>query len=783
MYDAPMRAVLCLLLLAGCVSSGAVDCPFGTCPQGTTCDLVHARCVEPDQLTSCVGLPDETECMAGSAPGICVDEVCLTRGCGDLRVNGAEQCDGERFAGDANDCEDIGFYGSGPIACNDDCSIDETQCAGLSFCGDGVVDTDFEACDFMAADTSTTCAALGYYTGATATCTPFCRYRTEGVCSERCGDGIVNGPELCEPTLGIADGVSCIDFGYDSGALACASTCSAGVQQCHQHGIQVAAVLPPIATGIWQASQNDVFVVAQTNVGGRLLRWNGSMIDELGTTSEHLLAVSGSSPANVIAVGVAGTILRYDGTNVVPMAPPAGLATSIVDVHVLGPGAAYAVGDGGAILALAGTTWSIVATAPSGLRGVWASSAQDVWAVGMNGLVMHYDGTAWTTMTSASTGVTVPLNDVWARAPNDVYVVGDSDTLRHYDGTSWTAVNAGATGGALRAVWGSGTDDVLVAGTLNRLLRFDGIRWARIDTTQGGTTDYEALSGVDRTTAVVRDWTGRLLRWEGIAWSPPVAVHNANPAQDIWAASAADVYAIAANVLRRFDGVQWSSVRNVTGARIWGSASNDLYIAASNGLEHFDGTTWSPLPLPVDAGGTINAVGGAGGTVYALTKNRNVVQFANGNATTLTTLTTGSRMWVAGADELFVAGDGEIHHYAAGVWSTDVVAGPGLSALWGTSPTDVWAVGLEGRVLHYDGTAWTPVVVPTTRDLRTVHGTAPNDIFVAGTDALLHFDGTRWSPVQSPAVGIVHLWATPRELIVIDEPIASGFPQQHSLLR
>src|SRR5262249_27816784 len=31
-----------------------------------------------------------------------------------------------------------------------------------------------------------------------------------------------------------------------------------------------------------------------------------------------------------------------------------------------------------------------------------------------------------------------------------------------------------------------------------------------------------------------------------------------------------------------------------------------------------------------------------------------------------------------------------------------------LKALWGTSATDVWAVGANGAIVHYDGKTWTP---------------------------------------------------------------------------
>ena len=69
-------------------------------------------------------------------------------------------------------------------------------------------------------------------------------------------------------------------------------------------------------------------------------------------SSQNLTDISGSSANNAIAVGLNGTILRYDGSS-----------------------------------------WT---TMPSGiledLNGVWGTSSSDVFAVGEKGTVIHYDG-------------------------------------------------------------------------------------------------------------------------------------------------------------------------------------------------------------------------------------------------------------------------------------------------------------------------------------------------------------------------------------------------------
>ena len=88
-----------------------------------------------------------------------------------------------------------------------------------------------------------------------------------------------------------------------------------------------------------------------------------------------------------------------------------------------------------------------------------------------------------------------------------------------------------------------------------------------------------------------------------------------------------------------------------------------------------------------------------------------------------------------------------------------------LAEVWGSSATDVFAVGEDSNdpapggaslVLHYDGAAWSqPLKLPSI-GLRSVWGTSSTDVYAVGFDFLasaakiLHFDGTAWQDVQVP---------------------------------
>jgi hypothetical protein len=69
--------------------------------------------------------------------------------------------------------------------------------------------------------------------------------------------------------------------------------------------------------------------------------------------------------------------------------------------------------------------------------------------------------------------------------------------------------------------------------------------------------------------------------------------------------------------------------------------------------------------------------------------------------------------------------------------------------IWGASPVDVYAVGDEGTILHFDGTTWSVMESGTTGGFGTVWGTSASDVYAAGgaDQAVYHYDGTSWGVV------------------------------------
>lgn len=95
-----------------------------------------------------------------------------------------------------------------------------------------------------------------------------------------------------------------------------------------------------------------------------------------------------------------------------------------------------------------------------------------------------------------------------------------------------------------------------------------------------------------------------------------------------------------------------------------------------------------------------------------------------------------------------------IYHFDGTRWrAVDVPDEPGrLLGIWGSGPDQVWAVGQAGLLLHFDGGAWRAEEAGTDETLVAVAGRTSDDVYVAGGDTraiLLHGDHHGWSEVEN----------------------------------
>ena len=80
-----------------------------------------------------------------------------------------------------------------------------------------------------------------------------------------------------------------------------------------------------------------------------------------------------------------------------------------------------------------------------------------------------------------------------------------------------------------------------------------------------------------------------------------------------------------------------------------------------------------------------------------------------------------------------------------------------LSHVWGTSSSNVFVVGNQSLILHYDGAEWSSMTQTTQNNLHNIFGLSETDIVAVGADGTINqYDGTDWELI--PPVVDTFLW-------------------------
>src|SRR5262249_2305294 len=96
-------------------------------------------------------------------------------------------------------------------------------------------------------------------------------------------------------------------------------------------------------------------------------------------------------------------------------------------------------------------------------------------------------------------------------------------------------------------------------------------------------------------------------------------------------------------------------------------------------------------------------------------------------------------------------------------WAAQNTGTQDLLSVWGSSSTDIYAVGISGTILHSTGNGiWTPQASGLTDTLSSVWGSYSGDVYAIGlnTGAVLHSGGGAWTPKSSLSGGGAGLWGS-----------------------
>ena len=117
-----------LLATAGCFDAGLVHCGDILCPSGLACVPGRDACAPPDQIAACEGLADGAACTVAGVAGTCAGAVCVLPMCDGGSLDPGETCDGG--AAPVPTCVDEGFD-FGRSACSATCTTDIAACGSL----------------------------------------------------------------------------------------------------------------------------------------------------------------------------------------------------------------------------------------------------------------------------------------------------------------------------------------------------------------------------------------------------------------------------------------------------------------------------------------------------------------------------------------------------------------------------------------------------------------------------------------------------------------------------
>lgn len=414
------------------------------------------------------------------------------------------------------------------------------------------------------------------------------------------------------------------------------------------------------------------------------------------------------------------------------------------------------------------------------LYAVWAGGVNDVFVTG-DTEIHHWDGNEWTAFQLPRGGNTARIFDLAGSSRTQLYGVGENSAVWRYDGNRWTKVYSSGPdrgyGGRQEGVWARG-DTVVTAG--------HGTAWN--DSAWGGQIMVSTNGGQDfaRTLSTGPAMTRQFWDVSGTSTA------------DLWVVGfdeRTDTSRTRAVVLHSTDaGITWDEqVHTDDGHRyytgVWaapgrvivgGGRSNiSTGLAEALLMESTDGgATWVETWFAVPGQHRfVNEVWGTpGGVLHAVGNDGSTFINTGSGWTDVTGATTGrlTSLHGTGGEAWAVGGNGVVVRYRGGAWSTmdlRATATGTLRSVWGSSATDVYAVGHrpgpgaaeQSVLMHNDGMAWsTALPAADSTEYADVWGSGASDVYVVGhrlragggaTGMIWHYGGTGWTATPTPFAG------------------------------
>lgn len=199
------------------------------------------------------------------------------------------------------------------------------------------------------------------------------------------------------------------------------------------------------------------------------------------------------------------------------------------------------------------------------------------------------------------------------------------------------------------------------------------------------------------------------------------------------------------------DGYNWSETPIAGGpaSGLWGSSPNDMWAIDWFYIHHYDGKEWTKIDLPFSFTNQYLS------SLYGFGPND---------------------VYVTGYNTAFFDGIPKITpfilHYDGNTWTSqlpqDYDSNIQLLDIHGINPDNVWAVGTEGAVYHYNGAAWRKQPFPDSIDNYSVFALPDGRTFMCGeyfnndrnpdlaVYYFMEFNGNSWSIVDTNSIRYIN---------------------------
>lgn len=348
--------------------------------------------------------------------------------------------------------------------------------------------------------------------------------------------------------------------------------------------------------------------------------------------------------------------------------------------------------------------------------------------------------------------------------------------------SSWTWLNPLPQGNSLLAVWGSSGRDVYAVGGRGAIVYFDGTRWTAMPS--GTTEQLWDIMGRSSSRIWAVGSEGTVLFNDGGGWSEK-SIGTSRTLYSVWANKNGKVFiGCSGGVVLENDGWSWFVLNpggipvnyldvwagedgTVFSAGYYVSPDDQSFFGGQVWVNRYDGASWSTNTWLVDWGVDLCAIWGSSSRdVYFVGSymglhydGEKLNDFYAGQGELF------GMSGISASDMFAVGADGLIQRYDGSAWhAMDSGTKTVLHGVWGSSGSDVYAVGDGGLIQHFDGSAWTTSAgqAATRLNANDVWGLSGTDVYAVGASGLVaHYDGSAWTRLDAgTSMQLNGVWAS-----------------------